>query len=74
MRLFGRNFCQHGLPSMPVFRVALRTRIVAELARRFGVAFVIPSITAREFVDRDRYSGQDDAATAGLAEGTWPSR
>jgi VIT1/CCC1 family predicted Fe2+/Mn2+ transporter len=53
---------------MPVFRVSLRTRILTGLARRFGVAFVIPSIAVRELADRDRYSDQDDAATAGLAK------
>src|SRR5207245_2471682 len=42
--------------SVPEFRPSLRTRIVIALARRFGVAFVIPSITVRELADRDRYS------------------
>lgn len=53
--------------SVPEFRPSLRTRILVVLAQRFGVAFVIPSITARELADRDRYSGQQDAAAAGLA-------
>jgi VIT1/CCC1 family predicted Fe2+/Mn2+ transporter len=53
--------------SVPEFRPSLRTRILIALARRFGVAFVIPSITVRELADRDRYSTQEDATAAGLA-------
>ena len=53
--------------SVPDYRPSARTRLVAGLARRFGVAFVIPSITARELADRDRYSAQDDVDAAGLA-------
>jgi VIT1/CCC1 family predicted Fe2+/Mn2+ transporter len=55
-----------GVP-IPEYRPSARTRLVAALARRFGVAFVIPSITARELADRDRYSAQDDADAVGLA-------
>jgi vacuolar iron transporter family protein len=55
-----------GVP-VPDYRPSARTRLVAALARRFGVNFVIPSITARELADRDRYSSQADAAAAGLA-------
>jgi vacuolar iron transporter family protein len=55
-----------GVP-VPVYRPSARTRLVAALARRFGVNFVIPSITARELADRDRYSAQNDADSAGIA-------
>ena len=51
---------------LPVFRPSHRTRIMAGLAWRFGVAFVIPNIAARELADRDRYSNQEDARAAGL--------
>jgi VIT1/CCC1 family predicted Fe2+/Mn2+ transporter len=51
---------------LPPFRVSLRTRAMTALARRFGVGFVIPTITARELADRDRYSDQQDAGAAGL--------
>ena len=54
---------------VPRFRPSLRTRIMAELARKFGVAFVIPSITARELADQEKYSKQDDARQAGLMKG-----
>jgi vacuolar iron transporter family protein len=53
---------------LPTFRTSQRTRIMAGLARRFGVAFVVPNITARELADRDRYSSQEDAKAAGLTK------
>src|SRR5208337_39853 len=53
---------------VPAFRASHRTRIMTGLARRFGVAFVIPNITARELTDRDRYSNQEDAKAAGLTQ------
>jgi len=52
--------------AVPEFRSSARTRLMATLARRFGAGFVIPSITARELADRDRYLAQDDAHAAGL--------
>jgi VIT1/CCC1 family predicted Fe2+/Mn2+ transporter len=53
---------------IPPFKPSLRTRMLIQLARQFGVAFVIPSITSRELTDRDHYSEQDDARAAGLAK------
>jgi vacuolar iron transporter family protein len=47
---------------------SLRTRLLAGVARSFGVQFVIPWITARELRDRYRYAQQADAAAAGLAQ------
>ncbi|WP_374341646.1 VIT1/CCC1 transporter family protein [Methyloversatilis sp.] len=44
------------------FSPTFRTRVMAMLARRFGPRFVLPSLTAREFADRDKYAGQADAA------------
>jgi vacuolar iron transporter family protein len=55
--------------SVPKFRPSVRTRVLIHLARRFGVAFVVPSIASRELADRDRYSTQEDASTVGLTEG-----
>ena len=40
---------------------SLRTRLLAKLARRFGPAFVMPTIAAAEFSDRNKYAGQPDA-------------
>jgi len=55
--------------TVPSFRPSLRTRMLIQLARQFGVALVAPSIATRELADRDRYSTQEDASTAGLTEG-----
>jgi len=41
--------------AVPQFQPSLRTRMLTQLARQFGVAFVIPSITSRELSDRDHY-------------------
>src|SRR5215468_8359585 len=35
-----------------------RTRLLARLARRFGPRFVLPTIAAAEFADRNKYFGQ----------------
>jgi len=40
----------------------LRTRLLARLARRFGPRFVLPTIAAAEFADRNKYADQADAA------------
>ena len=55
--------------AVPKFRPSLRTRMLIQLARQFGVAFVVPSIATRELADRDRYATQEDAISAGLTEG-----
>ncbi|MGH8688659.1 MAG: VIT1/CCC1 transporter family protein [Burkholderiales bacterium] len=38
-----------------------RTRLLARLARRFGPRFVLPTIAAAEFADRNKYAAQADA-------------
>ena len=43
------------------FVPAFRTRLLARLAQRFGPRFVLPTIAAAEFVDRNKYAGQSDA-------------
>jgi VIT1/CCC1 family predicted Fe2+/Mn2+ transporter len=43
------------------FAPDFRTRLLARLAKRFGPRFVLPTIAAAEFADRDKYSGQADA-------------
>jgi vacuolar iron transporter family protein len=40
---------------------SLRTRLLAKLAQRFGPAFVMPTIAATEFADRNKYASQPDA-------------
>jgi VIT1/CCC1 family predicted Fe2+/Mn2+ transporter len=39
----------------------LGTRLLARLARRFGPRFVLPTIAAAEFADRNKYASQSDA-------------
>jgi VIT1/CCC1 family predicted Fe2+/Mn2+ transporter len=46
----------------------LRTRLLAKLARRFGPGFVMPTIAAAEFSDRDKYANQADALAISAEE------
>ncbi len=43
------------------YRPSFRTRLLARLAQRFGPHFVMPTIAAAEFADRNKYAGQVDA-------------
>src|SRR5580700_9162703 len=43
------------------FVPGFRTRLLAKLAQRFGPRFVLPTLAAAEFADRDKYAGQSDA-------------
>jgi len=45
-----------------------RTRLLARLAKRFGPRFVLPTIAAAEFSDRNKYSGQADAQSLSADE------
>ena len=51
-------------PYVPSFR----TRLLGKLAQRFGPAFVMPTIAAAEFSDRDKYARQADAQTISAEE------
>jgi len=44
-------------PYVPSFR----TRLLGRLAQRFGPGFVMPTIAAAEFADRNKYANQADA-------------
>lgn len=52
----------------PRFSPSLRTRLLAALARRFGPRFVMPSLAAAEYADRDKYAAQADAAALSADE------
>lgn len=52
----------------PRFSPGLRTRLLAMLARRFGPRFVMPSLAAAEYADRDKYAAQADAASLSADE------
>jgi VIT1/CCC1 family predicted Fe2+/Mn2+ transporter len=49
-----------GLPDEP-FVPDFRTRLLMKLMRLFGPSFVLPTIAAAEFADRNKYAGQSDA-------------
>lgn len=49
-------------------RPSMRTRILAKLARRFGPRFVLPTVAATEFADRDKYADQIDASSLSAEE------
>ena len=47
---------------------SLRTRLLGKLAGRFGPGFVMPTIAAAEFSDRDKYASQADAHSISAEE------
>lgn len=47
---------------------SFRTRLLGKLARRFGPGFVMPTIAAAEFSDRDKYASQADAQSISAEE------
>lgn len=52
----------------PRFAPSWRTRLLGALARRFGPAFVMPSLAAGEYADRDKYATQSDAGALSAEE------
>lgn len=50
------------------FLPSFRTRLLGRLARHFGPQFVMPSIAAAEFSDRDKYVAQPDARAIAAEE------
>jgi VIT1/CCC1 family predicted Fe2+/Mn2+ transporter len=50
------------------FVPAFRTRLLARLARRFGPGFVLPTLAAAEFADRNKYATQSDAQAISAEE------
>ncbi|WP_283150177.1 VIT1/CCC1 transporter family protein [Silvimonas soli] len=48
--------------TMPRFSFDFKTRLLRQLIRWFGPGFVINSVAAAEFADRNKYAGQPDAA------------
>src|SRR5437764_1427151 len=51
---------------VPSLRPSFRTRALAWLARRFGPAFVLPSINTLEQMDSGTYDKQPEAVAGGL--------
>jgi VIT1/CCC1 family predicted Fe2+/Mn2+ transporter len=50
------------------FAPGFRTRPLAMLAKRFGARFVLPTIAAAEYADRNKYAGQSDAHAIAVEE------
>jgi VIT1/CCC1 family predicted Fe2+/Mn2+ transporter len=51
---------------VPQLRPGFRTRALAWLARRFGPAFVLPTVNTLEQMDSGAYSAQPEAVASGL--------
>src|SRR5436190_6987436 len=51
---------------VPQLRPGFRTRALAWLARRFGPAFVLPTVDTLEHMDSGTYDAQPEAVAAGL--------
>ena len=47
---------------------SFRTRLLGKLAQRFGPGFVMPTIAAAEFSDRNKYASQGDARSISAEE------
>jgi VIT1/CCC1 family predicted Fe2+/Mn2+ transporter len=58
---WARRLRDAGQP-VPAPRVGWRTKLLGWLARRFGTAFVVPTIDAMEQADAGSYDGQPEAA------------
>jgi VIT1/CCC1 family predicted Fe2+/Mn2+ transporter len=54
--------------AVPTPRASFRTRAMVWLARRFGPAFVVPSVTSLEEADRGRYHGVGGGAVPMAAD------
>lgn len=52
--------------AIPSLRPGWRTRILAQLARRFGPAFILPTLNVLEHSDSGAYDAQREAVDAGL--------
>jgi vacuolar iron transporter family protein len=50
------------------FVPGFRTRLLAKLAQRFGPRFVLPTVAAAEFADRNKYASQSDAQVISAEE------
>src|SRR6516165_9745583 len=51
---------------VPKLRPGFRSRALAWLARRFGAAFVLPTVDTLERIDSGTYDTQPEAVAAGL--------
>src|SRR5262249_38524506 len=59
-RVWREKLAAAGIGEQP-YVPSFRTRLLARLAHHFGPGFVMPTIAAAEFSDRDKYAAQPDA-------------
>jgi vacuolar iron transporter family protein len=57
-----------GVREPAAFVPNFRTRLLAKLARHFGPRFVLPTLAAAEFADRNKYAKQADAQSLSADE------
>src|SRR4051812_32626742 len=66
-RFWREKLLAAGVPQ-PGFMPDFRTRLLAGLARRFGPRFVLPTVAAAEYADRNKYAAQPDAQSLSAEE------
>jgi len=54
--------------TVPEVKLPFKVRLVGMLARRFGIAFVLPTVANAEFADRNKYADQPDAQAISAEE------
>ena len=64
-RFWERKLRELGVP-LPQLRPSWRTRVLIAIARHFGAALVLPTVTAREWADQAKYDAQPEAAATPL--------
>ena len=65
--LWRAKLAQAGVKPAP-YVPSFRTRLLGKLAKRFGPRFVMPTIAAAEFSDRNKYASQADAKSISAEE------
>ncbi|HKD55591.1 MAG TPA: VIT1/CCC1 transporter family protein [Steroidobacteraceae bacterium] len=66
-RVWSEKLAAAGIAERP-YVPSFRTRLLARLAHHFGPGFVMPTIAAAEFSDRDQYAAQPDAHSISAEE------
>src|SRR5206468_1099398 len=65
--LWRAKLAEAGVKAAP-YVPSFRTRLLGKLAQRFGPRFVMPTIAAAEFADRNKYAIQADAGSISAEE------
>ena len=54
--------------AVPEVKLPFKVKMVGWLARRFGIAFVLPTVANAEYADRNKYANQPDAQAISAEE------